>query len=321
MPSLVQLEYVVAVADAKHFGKAAEACCVSQPTLSLQIKKVEEQLGIEIFDRLKKPVVVTPDGEIFVRQARLLLREHKLLKNLFEDREGDVSGEFRLGVIPTLANSLLPIFIHEFAAAYPEVTLRIDELQTSSLLRDLEEDRLDGALIATPSGIVGLYEEPLFYETFQIYAAKGHRLLKAKSWRVDDLDATDLWLLQDGHCFKDQVAQICSLDAKKEGGLPRVNFQGGNFDTLLRLIKKGHGYTLLPSFMIHHMDEGEIQAHVRKFQKPYPAREISFVTRRPQWKRRIAEAIKETVRLNLPKTVQRGKSEDLNVLELCAVES
>ncbi|MBX2986996.1 MAG: LysR family transcriptional regulator [Bdellovibrionaceae bacterium] len=317
MPSLVQLEYVVAVANMKHFGQAAKACCVSQPTLSLQIKKVEDQIGVEIFDRMKKPVIMTPEGEIFVRQARLLLREHRILRSLFEQRGNDVSGEFRLGVIPTLTNSLLPSFIHEFSELYPEVILKIDELQTSSILKALEEDRLDGALMATPLGVEGLHEEPLFYETFQVYAAKGHRLLKTKSCRLKDLDPSDLWLLQDGHCFKDQVVQLCPLDAKSEAGLPRVQFQGGNLDTLLRLIKRGHGYTLLPSFMTHHMEENEIQAHVRKFQKPYPAREISLVTRRTQWKRKIAEAIKETIQQHLPKTLSREKNEDLNVLELC----
>lgn len=321
MPSLVQLEYIVAVADTRHFGKAAEACHISQPTLSQQIKKVEELIGIEIFDREKKPVMTTPDGEIFVRQARLLLREHKRLREFFLDRSDEVTGEFRLGVIPTLANTLIPHFIEDFALAYPKVTLNIDELKTSSIIKELEEDRIDAALMATPLGVEGLNEEPLFYETFQIYAARKHRLLKDKSCKINDLDASDMWLLQDGHCFKDQIAQICSIEKTADKNLPRVNFQGGSLDTLLRLVQKGHGYTLIPSFMTQHMTADEVQTHVRKFQKPYPSREISLVTRRAQWKRKIVQAIKDTICGSLPKEMYREKHKDLNVLELCPVKS
>lgn len=321
MPSMVQLEYIVAVADTKHFGKAADVCCVSQPTLSQQIKKVEELIGIEIFDREKKPVMTTTDGEAFVRQARLILREHRRLRDFFQNSGNEVAGEFRLGVIPTLANTVIPHFIHEFADRYPKVTLHIDELKTSAIIKELEEDRMDAALMATPLGIDGFNEEPLFYETFQIYAAKKHRLLKNKSCNTDDLDGKDMWQLQDGHCFKDQIAQICTTDSADGKSLPRVLFQGGNLDTLLRLVQKGHGYTLIPSFMTQHMSADEIQTHVRKFQKPYPAREISLVTHRANWKRKIAEAIKQTICASLPKDIYKEKNKDVFVLELCPVQS
>lgn len=320
MPSLVQLEYIVAVADLKHFGKAADMCHVSQPTLSQQIRKVEELLDLVIFDRVKKPVVATQEGEAFLKQARLILREHKKLKELAIQNADEVSGEFRLAVIPTLASTLIPHFVQQFSKAYPKVTLIIDELKTSSILKELEEDRLDAALMATPLGIDGLIEEPLFYEAFQIYAAKGHRLLAKKHCRVEDLDASDLWLLQDGHCFKEQIAQICNIDVSDSRDLPKVTFQGGNLDTLLRLVKRGYGYTLIPAFMTSTMSESEINQHVRKFQKPYPTREISLVSRRSHRKRKTALAIKESIWKNLPEELSREKNQSQHILELCAVK-
>src|ERR1700756_1569921 len=295
VPSLVQLEYIVAVADLKHFGKAAEACHISQPTLSQQIRKVEDDLDIVIFDRVKKPIVLTEEGEAILNQARLVLREHKRLKELARQKSDEISGEFRLGVIPTVANTLVPHFVERFAQQYPKVTLLIDELKTSSILQELSEDRLDAGLMATPLSVAGLVEEPLYYETFNVYASAGHRFLEGKTCRIDDLDTSDMWLLQDGHCFKDQVMQLLSLGSKSEPSLPRVQFQGGNLDTLLRLVKHGTGYTLLPAFMIDQMPAAEIKSHVRVFQRPFPAREISLVSRRAHWRRKIVIALKDSI--------------------------
>jgi LysR family hydrogen peroxide-inducible transcriptional activator len=317
MPSLVQLEYVVAVADLKHFSKAAEACHISQPTLSQQIRKVEEELDIVIFDRLKKPVVLTEEGEAILHQARLILREHKRLKELASQKSDEVSGEFRLGVIPTVANTLVPHFVERFAEQYPKVTLLIDELKTSSILQELNEDRLDAGLMATPLPVAGLVEEPLYYETFNVYASRDHRLLKGKTCRIDDLDTSDMWLLQDGHCFKDQVMQLLSRQSRQAQSLPRVQFQGGNLDTLLRLVRHGKGYTLLPAFMIDQMSGPEIKSHVREFQRPFPAREISLVSRRAHWRRKTVIALKDSILENLSPSLYRKRCSELRVLDVC----
>ncbi len=317
MPSLVQLEYIVAVADLKHFGKAAEACHISQPTLSQQIRKVEDDLDIVIFDRVKKPIVVTEEGEAILHQARLVLREHKRLKELARQKSDEISGEFRLGVIPTVANTLVPHFVEGFAEQYPKVTLLIDELKTSSILQELNEDRLDAGLMATPLFVPGLVEEPLYYETFNVYASPGHRLLNGKTCRIDDLDVSDMWLLQDGHCFKDQVMQLFSLQSKPAKSLPRVQFQGGNLDTLLRLVKHGTGYTLLPAFMIDQMTAAEIKSHVREFQRPFPAREISLVSRRAHWRRKTVLALRDSIVENLPQSLYRKRCSEIRVLDVC----
>ena len=239
------------------------------------------------------------------------------MKELARQKSDEISGEFRLGVIPTVANTLVPHFVERFAQRYPKVTLLIDELKTSSILQELSEDRLDAGLMATPLSVAGLVEEPLYYETFNVYASAGHRLLKGKTCRIDDLDTSDMWLLQDGHCFKDQVMQLFSLQSKSAQSLPRVQFQGGNLDTLLRLVKHGKGYTLLPAFMIDQMPAAEIKSHVREFQRPFPAREISLVSRRAHWRRKTVIALKNSILENLSESLYRKRCPELRVLDVC----
>jgi LysR family hydrogen peroxide-inducible transcriptional activator len=311
------LEYIVAVADLKHFSKAAEACHISQPTLSQQIAKVEDDLNIVIFDRVKKPIVLTEEGEAILQQARVVLREHKRLKELALQKSDEISGEFRLGVIPTVANTLVPHFLERFAQQYPKVTLLIDELKTSSILQELNEDRLDAGLMATPLSVAGLLEEPLYYETFNVYACSGHPLLEERTCRISDLDGSDMWLLQDGHCFKDQVVRLCRLDSKPSKSMPNVQFQGGNLDTLLRLVRQGTGYTLLPAFMIDQMSAAEIKSHVRSFQRPFPAREISLVSRRAHWRRKTVLALKDSILEHLPRSLYKKPCSELKVLDVC----
>jgi len=317
MPSIIQLEYIVAVADGRHFGKAARACHVTQPTLSQQVRKVEEDLNIRIFDRLKKPVVPTPEGEDFVEQARLILREHRRLREITLAKTGEVAGDLRLAVIPTVAATLVPHFIEHFAKKYPKVRLFIDELKTESALEGLRLDRLDAAIMATPLAEDGFREEPLYYEPFKLYISKGHSLLKKASCERKDLDGTGLWLLSDGHCFKDQVVRYCSIADGTAPNFRNIHFQSGNLDTLRRLVKGGNGYTLLPAFMTAFMGESEIKAHVRPFAAPEPAREISLVCRRDHWKKNLTRALRESIMKNLPAGTQVSKSNRLEVLELC----
>lgn len=316
MPSLNQLEYIVAVADHRHFGKAARACHVTQPTLSQQVRKVEDDLGIVLFDRVKKPVVPTPEGEAFLEQARLILREHSRLKEIAKGSR-EVAGAFRLGVIPTVASTLVPQFIERFAEKYPKVELTIDELKTESILEELRQDKLDAGILATPLPSGGFQEEPLYYEPFKLYVGKGHPLAKKEVCAKEDLDGAGLWLLSDGHCFKDQVIRFCSLTPGAATAFRNIRFQSGNLDTLRRLVRQGHGYTLIPAFMTSFMTEAEAKAHVRAFTAPEPAREISLVSRRDHWKPGIAKALKECILKTLPEGVQRTAGKRLEVLEVC----
>jgi LysR family hydrogen peroxide-inducible transcriptional activator len=317
MPSLIQLEYLAAVAEHKHFGKAAYACHVSQPTLSQQVQKVEEDLGILIFDRTKKPVVCTPEGEAFLEQARLVLREHKRLFEIAQANAGEAAGEVRLAVIPTVAATLIPAFISHFARKHPKVELFIEELTTESILEGLKRDRLDAGLLATPLPEQGFEEIPLYYEPFKLYLSAGHPLAKKEACRKEELDGEGLWLLRDGHCFKDQVLRYCDLDGKAAPHFRNVHFQSGSLDTLRRLVREGHGYTLIPALMTASMPKSEIDAHVRPFRAPEPAREISLVCRRRHWKSSILKALRASIAANLPKEARTARTEKLQILDIC----
>ena len=317
MPSLTQLEYLVAVADHNHFGKAAYACHVSQPTLSQQIQKVEEDLGILVFDRTKKPVLCTPEGEAFLEQARLILREHKRLFEIAKANTREVAGEFRLAVIPTVAAALIPSFLAHFSRKYPKVQLYIEELTTESILENMQRDKLDAGILATPLPEQGFEEMPLYYEPFKLYLSQGHPLLKKSACLKGDLVGEGLWLLRDGHCFKDQVLRYCALDGSVRPQFRNVHFQSGSLDTLRRLVQEGHGYTLIPALMTGFMPKAEVEAHVRPFHAPEPAREISLVCRRRHWKTSLVQALRASIEANLPKEVKAIRKDRLQILDVC----
>ncbi len=299
MPSISQLEYIAAVDKLRHFGKAAELCHISQPTLSMQIQKVEEEIGFLIFDRLKKPVVPTEKGIRFIEQARVLLREHQKLMDLSRSQSAQTSGEFRLGVIPTVTPYLLPLFIDQFSKKYPAVHLHVDELKTSDILALLHEDKLDAGIMATPLHEPGLTEKPLCYEPFYFYVAKNNPLHSRRRIREDDLNGDEMWLLADGHCFRNQVVRFCSL-RRKDGVFPNVQFEGGSLETLRNLIKKSQGYTLMPALFVNTLSEAERKEHIREFEQPVPTRELSVVYRRDQWKGDLLQALFKSIVSSLP---------------------
>lgn len=314
MPSLTQIEYIVAVEKLRHFGKAAKACHISQPTLSMQIQKVEEELNFPIFDRLQKPVLPTEKGRRFIEQAKVLLHEHQKLLQISKQDENTVSGEFRLGIIPTLTPYVIPLFIEEFSKRYPRVQLTIDELKTDSIVQALREDRLDAGILATPLHEEGLKEKPLFYEPFLLYLSPGHPLLKKKAITQDDLDGNEMWLLQDGHCFRNQMIRFCSLN-KKQGIFKNIHFEGGNLETLKQIVKNSRGYTLIPWLLGLTLSPAERQNHVREFEKPIPTREISLIYRRNQWKLDILQALEKTLLEKTPAEL-RNTSKQQTVLKI-----
>lgn len=314
MPSLTQLEYILAVADHRHFGKAALACHITQPTLSQQINKAEESLGLKIFDRDKKPVLVTPKGMAFIEQARAVLREHRKLRDLFNESAAELSGEFRVGVIPTVSSVLVPSLVENITEKNPKVDLHIEEITTEQITKKLMEDKLDIGILATPLKIEGLIEEPLYYETFKIFASQNHPLLERKFCKREHLDGADLWVLNDGHCFKNQVINYCAIQVKKTAAARNVHFQSNNLETLQRLIEKGHGYTLIPALMMTHMSSDQVKNQIRSFATPEPAREISIVSHRSSWKRKMIDSLRQSILANLPKDVAKTKSKNIEIL-------
>jgi LysR family hydrogen peroxide-inducible transcriptional activator len=299
LPTLTQLEYIVAVDRLKHFGAAARACHVSQPSLSMQIQKVEDEVGIVIFDRLKKPIVATEKGQRFIAQARVVLKESSKLVAVTKSEQNEVSGDFRLGIIPTLAPYLLPALIEPFSIAFPKVRLKIDELKTDTIVSELQHDLLDAAILATPLHESGLHEKPLFYEPFYLYVSKESVLSKHKRVDQTELDGSEMWLLQDGHCLRNQVVRICSLRGEKSV-FKNVQFEGGNLETLRYLIKKSRGYTLVPQLFVNTLSADERREFVKEFELPVPTREVSLVYRRDQWKLEVLHALENTIHDTLP---------------------
>lgn len=318
MPSLGQLQYAIAVEKHRHFGKASRACHVTQPTLSQQLQKLEDEVGIILFDRSKQPILPTPEGVRFLAQAQVVLREQeKLMQVAKTTQEGEVGGDFKLAVIPTVASDLLPLFLKPFSKRFPKVRLFIEEMKTAVILSELANDQLDAAILATPIEGADFHTHPLYYEPFFVYFGAGHALLKQSAIHKHQLDASEMWLLQDGHCFKDQVLQYCALPRGGDAALNTIRFQSGSLDTLRRLVQANEGYTLIPAMMALSLRKSEREAHVRPFHAPAPAREISLIYRRGHWKLSSIQAIEDTIRQHLPEGVPQQPAKAMKVLEVC----
>ncbi len=317
MPTLTQLEYVLAVDKHRHFGKAAKACHISQPTLSQQIQKLEDELSLVVFDRIQKPIVPTAEGQRFLLQAKVVIREHQRLLHTARKGSQGVSGEFRLAVIPTVAVYLIPLFLRDFSERFPSVELFIDELKTETIIDELKNDRIDGAILATPLLQPGFKEHPLYYEPFALYATKGHPLLSKAKISPKDLDGSQMWMLQDGNCFKTQVSNYCSISPSQDTVLKNIHFQSGSLNTLCHVIQKNSGYTLIPELLTSLMSAAEVRASVRPFNSPAPTREISFVYRRDHWKLEMIGALEKSVMKSLPAQVSTVRGKDQRVVEIC----
>ena len=290
--TITQLQYVLAVAEYKNFTKAAQKIFVTQPTLSMQIQKLEEELGIQIFNRNKKPIELTEVGEKVVEQARSIVNESNRIQDIVDQQKGYIGGEFRLGIIPTIMPTLLPMFLNNFIKKYPKVKLKIEELNTDAIVEDLQEGHLDAAIAATPLELQHIIERPLYYEPFVAYIPEGHRLKGIKRLEVSDLDIDDILLLEDGHCFKDGVINLCHTP--KDYSEDHFQLESGSFETLIKLSNEGLGMTLLP--YLHTLDiKEDYKKNLHNFKEPVPAREISLIYNKSGLKMKIIEALHASI--------------------------
>jgi LysR family hydrogen peroxide-inducible transcriptional activator len=299
--TLQQLEYIVALDTHRQFSAAAAACHVSQPSLSALVQKLEDELGVKIFDRSRQPVAPTELGKEIIAHARLVLQEANHLRELVRDHRENITGDFRLGIIPTLAPYLLPLFLKKFAEKHPLVNLSVSERTTEGLLRMLKENQLDAALLATPTGESGLTEMPLFQEEFAAYAPHEPAVLAKRYLLAKDIDPNRLVLLEEGHCLRKQVINLCQLQ-KEQSRFRNIHYEAGSLETLRRLVEAHSGITILPQLALLDLDEDQIQ-NVRFFQPPAPVREISLVTRRIFSKEKMLHALQEVIVENLPQAV------------------
>ncbi|MCC7466018.1 MAG: LysR family transcriptional regulator [Saprospiraceae bacterium] len=299
--TLQQLEYIVALDTHRRFSTAAAACHVSQPSLSALVQKLEDELGVKIFDRSRQPVAPTEIGQEIIAHARLVLLEANHLRELVRDHRENITGDFRLGIIPTLAPYLLPLFLKKFAEKHPLVSLSVSERTTEGLLRMLKENQLDAALLATPTGESGLSETPIFQEEFAAYAPHEPSVLKKRYLLAKDIDPNRLVLLEEGHCLRKQVINLCQLQ-KEQSRFRNIHYEAGSLETLRRLVEAHSGITILPQLALLDLDEDQMQ-NVRFFQPPAPVREISLVTRRTFSKVKLLHALRDVIVENLPQAV------------------
>jgi LysR family hydrogen peroxide-inducible transcriptional activator len=290
--TITQLQYVLAVAEHKNFTLAAEKCFVTQPTLSMQIQKIEEELNVLIFDRSKKPIQLTAIGLKIVNQAKNIVNEAGKIKDIVEYQKGFIGGEFRLGIIPTITPTLLPMFLNNFIKKYPKVNLIIEELNTDEIILRLKNGHLDAAIAATPLEDEKIKEIVLYYEPFVAYIPSDHIASQKKEIEISDLNLDDILLLQDGHCFRDSILNLC----KNQEIATRNTFQleSGSFETLIKLADEGLGTTLLP--YLHTLDLKEKdKLKLRHFKEPKPAREVSLIYPKSELKIHIIDALRNTI--------------------------
>ncbi|MBC7396730.1 MAG: hydrogen peroxide-inducible genes activator [Bdellovibrionales bacterium] len=314
MASLTQLEYLVAVEKHRHFGKAAKACNVSQPTLSMQLHKMEEEYAVTFFDRSKQPILVNPEALPLIEQAKNILREFEKLKHMTVDSSSEPSGEFKLGVIPTVAPYLLPKFIGDFANKYQKVNLSVREMTTAQIIDALDRDEIDAGILATPLNILSLDERPLYYEPFYVYTSPSHPLAKLKNVSEDDLTANGIWLLSEGHCLRNQVVKLCSA-RKTSAVFKNVSFESGSMETIIQLVEQGHGYTLIPALATEKLAEKHAKG-LKEIRSPIPTREISLVYRRSQYKQTILKALSQSIKEHLPKEVFQKRNPNMSVIQI-----
>lgn len=291
--TITQLRYVLAVAEFQNFTRAAEKVSVTQPTLSMQIQKLEEELNVKIFDRDQKPIQLTEVGEKIVEQAKNIVNESERIQDIVDQQKGFIGGDFRIGIIPTVMPTLLPMFLKNIIRKYPKLNLFIEEVSTENLMERLEDGSLDVGIAATPLENESLKERVLFYEPFLAYVPENHRLYQEKEITPDDLDVDDILLLMDGHCFKESVLNLCKAQKNHEGR--NFQLQSGSFETLIRLADEGIGMTLLPYLNTLDLNETK-KKKIRAFKDPKPAREISIVYPKSKLKIHIIEAIQDEIR-------------------------
>jgi LysR family hydrogen peroxide-inducible transcriptional activator len=304
--TFVQLDYIVALDRHRHFADAADHCHVTQPTLSMQIHKLEIELGIKIFDRSKQPVIPTEAGAQIIEQAKKILGERESMHEIVHTKKGILTGELKVGIIPTLAPYLLPLFVLQFTRKYPNVKLIVTEMMTDSIVTRLREGRIDAGILVTPLQEYGIKEHVLFYEELLVYVSKKNEAFKKQYVLSQDIDPNKLWLLEEGHCFRSQIMNLCELQkASKEGH--HFEYEAGSIETLRRMVELNDGITIMPELAT--MDLSVRQSLLlRQFKKPVPMREVSLVVHRDFMKKRLVDILKNEIIAAVPDKIRKNKS-------------
>ncbi len=299
--TLSQLEYIIALDTYRSFVLAAEKSMVTQPTLSMQVKKLENDLSVILFDRSKNPIVPTKIGKAIIEQARIILREGKKVRELIKEHKKILEGNLQIGIIPTIAPYLLPYFLGPFAKQYPEINLEIREIKTSEIISLLQKDLLDAGILATPLHEPSIHEEALFFEEILLYINPTHEFSNKNEIAPEELISSDMWMLTKGNCFRDHVINLCKH--QQDQPLSNFRYESGSIETLRKMVDIEGGYTLLPELAALELPSKDIK-RLKHFHAPKPLREVSLVFARKASKRNMLGRIKEVILSELPMEVK-----------------
>lgn len=308
--NLQQLEYIHALDKYRHFGRAADHCQVTQPTLSTMIQKLEEELGVKIFDRSHQPIQPTAVGRLILDQAAVILRQTEQIHEVIRQESEALSGTVRLAVLPTIAPYLLPRLLPRVKKELPQLRLQITELKTSECLAGLISGEQDLALIATASQREELVDHPLYYEEFDAYVSPSSPLYEEEHIRSSEVGKQQLWLLDEGHCFRDQLVKFCQL-AHQSSGREQVSYHRGSLETFIHFVDQGDGVTFLPQLAVEMLPE-ERQHQAKPFALPRPTRAVTLVRHREYVRQSLVEALSTLVRASVPEgMLQLSREQDL----------
>jgi LysR family hydrogen peroxide-inducible transcriptional activator len=307
--SLIQIQYLIALDEHRNFIKAAEASYVTQPTLSMQMKKLEDELGVLIFDRSKQPIEPTAIGERIIDQARTIYNETQRIDGILKDFRGEVSGVLKIGVIPTIANSLIPHLVSQVSKNYPDLKLSIKEALTDDIVEELQSNKLDVGIVSTPLHNKSLVERYLYAEKFRIYAHPKHPRYSKNRWDEDDILSDKLWLLSEGNCFRTQTINLCAIPDDKLNHMA-LNYESGSMQTLKKLVDLEGGATIMPEWEAGELDDESLN-HLRAFKSDKAGRAVGLIYTKFYAKEGILEKLEELIRGALPAYVAENKELEL----------
>ncbi len=295
--TLQQLEYILAVNQFRHFAKAAEYCRVTQPTLSAMIQKLEEELDTRIFDRSQQPVCPTPVGIHIIEQAQNILVQVNRIKNIIEEEKHSLTGTFKLGILPTVAPYLLPRFFPQLMKKYPDLDIRVVEMKTNDIKKALQTGEIDAGIVASLAGMEELQQTPLFYEQFFAYVSREDALFNNEVIRTSDLNGEQLWLLDEGHCFRDQLVRFCQM---KSARASQLAYHLGSMETFMRMVESGKGVTFIPELAVLQLGDAQKEL-VRSFAIPCPTRQVVLLTNKNFIRHTLLEVLVKEIKLSVPK--------------------
>ncbi|MFN3872521.1 MAG: hydrogen peroxide-inducible genes activator [Ignavibacterium sp.] len=307
--TLTQLEYLVAIEKFGSFSEAAENCFVTQPTLSMQVQKLEEELGVIIFRRDKQPIEPTEIGKKVLEQAKQILKEKEKLHIILQIERGEFVGSLRVAIIPTISSYLLPMFLGNFTKRYPDVELIIDEVTTDEVINGLKKSYFDIGIIALRSNNENFLTDTLYYEPFVAFLPPEHKLMKKKKISQEDLDVSDFLLLKEGHCLRDQILAVCKSNENEWiHKSSKVIFESGNLETLIKLVEQRFGMTLLPYLALQYIKDKKKLNLIKEFTSPVPKREVGLIYTNTFIKKHLSEALKSEILRVIPEEFKKNKN-------------